>query len=86
VLQTPSLDRCGVAGVARGLLMERAAALDLRVEERRIAPAALSAAEALFVCNSVVGIWPLRELDGRTCGRSELVARLTDAARAEGLA
>ena len=85
-LQTPLLDRCGVAGVARGLLIDCATALGLRVEERRIAPAELAAADALFVCNSVVGVWPLRELDGRRCGTSPLVATLAAAARAQGLA
>ena len=85
-LQTPRLDRCGVAGVARALIIECAGALGLGVAEQRIAPAALAAADALFVCNSVIGIWPLRELDGRRCGTSEITSRLAVAARARGLA
>lgn len=84
-LHTPRLDRCGVAGVARALVLGCAAERGLRVDERRIARAALDSADALFVCNSVVGVWPLRELDGRRCGSSPLVAALQAATRAKGL-
>ena len=85
-LHTPALDRCGVAGIARALVLECAASLGIPVAERRIARESLDAADALFVCNSVVGIWPVRELDGRALGRSSLVDDLARAARARGLA
>jgi 4-amino-4-deoxychorismate lyase len=85
VLHTPTLDRCGVAGVARGLVLECAPEVGLRVEQRRIAPDELAAADALFVCNAVVGIWPLREVDGRPQGGVERLADLVRATRARGL-
>jgi 4-amino-4-deoxychorismate lyase len=84
-LQTPRLDRCGVAGIARAMVLERAARLGIAVEDRRIARDALGTTTAAFVCNSVVGIWPLRELDGRACGSSPMIAALQAALRDEGL-
>lgn len=85
-LTTPTLDRCGVAGIARALVIECATALGVPVAERRIARDTLAAADALFLCNSVVGLWPIRELDGRALGHSRLVGDLARAGRAQGLA
>ncbi len=59
-LLTPELDLCGVAGVMRRLILEELApALSLSVEVRRLSEQDLLAADELFVCNSVFGIWPV---------------------------
>jgi 4-amino-4-deoxychorismate lyase len=63
-LLTPRLDRCGVAGVMRGLVLEIAAAAGIRAEECRLGAADLAAAEELFLTNALTGIRPVRELDG----------------------
>ena len=62
---TPCIDRCGVAGVMRGLVLEIAAAAGISAEERRLDAADLAAADELFLTNAVTGIRPVRELDGR---------------------
>ncbi|QKT04841.1 aminodeoxychorismate lyase [Ectothiorhodospiraceae bacterium 2226] len=62
-LLTPRLERCGVAGIARAVLMECAAALGLPCEERRLDLDDLAQAEEVFVCNSIIGIWPVRAWD-----------------------
>jgi 4-amino-4-deoxychorismate lyase len=64
-IATPSLDRCGVAGVMRALVMEGAAQLGRAVEERRIGPDELDGADELFLTNSVIGVWPVRHLEQR---------------------
>jgi len=61
---TPCIDRCGVAGVMRGLVLEIAPAAGISVEERRLEAADLAAAEELFLTNALTGIRPVRELDG----------------------
>ena len=61
---TPCIDRCGVAGVMRGLVLEIAAAAGISVEERRLDAADLAAAEELFLTNALTGIRSVRELDG----------------------
>lgn len=54
---TPDLARCGVAGVMRGLLLESARIVDLALSEVR-------GADELFLTNSLIGLWPVRQFDG----------------------
>jgi 4-amino-4-deoxychorismate lyase len=61
---TPRIDRCGVAGVMRGVVLEIAAAAGISAEERRLDGADLAAAEELFLTSALTGIRPVRELDG----------------------
>lgn len=65
-LITPKLDLCGVAGVMRALVFEAAGELGLAVEETRVLPDQLYAADELFLTNSVVGVWPVRRIEGQT--------------------
>ncbi|WP_439509437.1 aminodeoxychorismate lyase [Marinimicrobium koreense] len=60
---TPRLDRNGVAGVMRRLVMEvLGPQLDLVVQEGQVTREALIGAREWFVCNSVFGIWPVTGL------------------------
>ncbi len=65
VVHTPKLDLCGVAGVARGLVMAAAGELGLAVEERRITLDEVYSADEMFLTNSVIGLWPIRQLERR---------------------
>lgn len=60
-LVTPSLERCGVAGVARAEIL----AVRPQTRVRDVALAELADADELFLSSSVRGILPIRELDGR---------------------
>lgn len=62
VLLTAELSRCGVAGVMRAEVLEQAARLGIPCEIRDIGFDELLAADELFLCNSLYGIWPVREL------------------------
>ena len=64
-LATPDLARCGVAGVMRAEVLERAAALGMACEIRDISLDELLAADEVFLCNSLYGIWPVRALQAR---------------------
>jgi branched-subunit amino acid aminotransferase/4-amino-4-deoxychorismate lyase len=55
---TPPLDGWVLPGVARGLLLERAAAVGVAVAERSLALADLHAASAVAVSNAVHGVRP----------------------------
>ncbi|MGJ7457012.1 aminodeoxychorismate lyase [Halomonas sp. RA08-2] len=57
-LETPRLDRCGVAGTLREALKER-----LPIAEVDAGPQALDQAEAVWLGNSVQGVWPVVRLD-----------------------
>jgi 4-amino-4-deoxychorismate lyase len=64
-LVTPALVRCGIKGVMRRAVLDAARELGLRTEERDIAPAELLGADEVFVANSLFGIWPVADVDGR---------------------
>lgn len=94
-VQTPRLDRCGVAGVMRRAVMQVAAAAGIATRECLLRAADLQAAEEIFVTNALIGIHPVRELDGRArtpgpltralqAGLTRLLAE--DAARGAGRA
>ncbi|PNS08262.1 aminodeoxychorismate lyase [Solilutibacter silvestris] len=57
---TPPLDRCGVAGVCRDWLLHHAPARETPLDR----PAVLRSS-AIFLCNAVRGILPVRRLDAR---------------------
>ena len=61
-LLTPRLDQCGIAGVMRTIIMDLARSLSLHVTETRVERSLLYSANELFVCNSLIGIWPAREI------------------------
>lgn len=62
-LITPDLSFCGVAGVCRELVIDLAHYHGLTVREQLVSPA-LDVVE-VFLCNSVNGIWPVIECEGR---------------------
>jgi 4-amino-4-deoxychorismate lyase len=63
-LVTPSLQRCGIAGVMREEIIEQAKRLGIECEVRDVSYAELLRADEVFLCNSLIDIWPVRELDG----------------------
>jgi len=64
-LDTPLLDRAGIAGTVRAMTLELAAGLGIACRERDLRPADLHAARGLFLTNALIGVWPVRRLDGR---------------------
>jgi 4-amino-4-deoxychorismate lyase len=79
LLITPRLDRCGVAGVMRRWILTNAAALRVRIVERRIGAADLESAEEMFMTNALVGIKTVRTL---TLSRAKTL-RFTESAVAD---
>jgi len=62
-LYTASLEKAGVAGIIRGVVMEQAALHGIKIFEGRVSRDDLLSADELFVCNSVIGIWPVRQIE-----------------------
>lgn len=65
LLHTPALDACGVAGMMRDKVLACATALGLTVQIGTRPWSKLLDADEAFVCNSLIGIWPLRSLERR---------------------
>ena len=59
VLVTPALDGSGVAGVTREIIMESARAEKFAVNVAEVTPDMVNEAEAVFLVNSVIGVWPV---------------------------
>ncbi|MEN5151856.1 aminodeoxychorismate lyase [Pseudomonas orientalis] len=82
VLRTADLTRCGVAGVMRAEILDQAQALGVPVAVADISLEQLQQADEVFVCNSVYGIWPVRECAGMSWSVGPLTRKLQGIVRA----
>lgn len=62
-LQTPMLDRCGVAGVIREAVLELSRDSGMSTEVCRISQEDLFMADEIFLSNTVTGVLPVRKVD-----------------------
>ena len=76
VLQTPDLHRCGVAGIMRTRVLGMADQLSIRADICQLAIEDLHAAGEIFICNSLIGIWPVIALDARDYAKGAITSRL----------
>jgi len=65
-LITPRVDRCGVAGVMRRVVLREAARAGIAVEEGTVSEADLDATREIFLTNARIGVWPVRSVGART--------------------
>lgn len=79
-VQTPLLDRCGVAGVLRARILKKLAP---EASEARLTRADVLAADELFVCNSVRGIRPVAQLGTRRFALGAVTRELIERLRCE---
>jgi 4-amino-4-deoxychorismate lyase len=66
---TPDLQRCGVAGVMRRVLLEERPGIDRPIEVRDVATGELDAADECFLTNAVIGVWPVARVLERSVTR-----------------
>jgi 4-amino-4-deoxychorismate lyase len=64
-LLTPRVDRCGIAGVLRSVVLREAHRLGLPAQEQDLAPALLASAAEIFITNVRLGVRIATEVDGR---------------------
>jgi 4-amino-4-deoxychorismate lyase len=76
VLLTPDLSCCGVAGIMRSIILECAEQLSLTAEIRALDIADLKAADEVFICNSLIGIWPVIAIDGRPYPKGAITSQI----------
>ena len=77
-LCTPSLQRCGVAGVMRRVVRALAADAGHVTEERGLEVRDLEHTTEMFLTNALIGIHPVRELAGRALHPGRLTRVLQD--------
>ncbi len=73
---TPSIERCGVSGVMREFLIHCLADLGIECQVGLFTPEALLSAREVFFCNSLIHIWPVSELDGRSFSPGPVIQQL----------
>jgi 4-amino-4-deoxychorismate lyase len=62
-LHTPELNYAGVAGIMRARILESAGKVGISAHVCELSLGEIEAADALFFCNSLVGIWPVQRLE-----------------------
>jgi 4-amino-4-deoxychorismate lyase len=62
-LVSPSLNDCGVNGIMRQQILAAAERLGLRLKVGVVEMSALRNADEVFICNSVIGIWPVIKIE-----------------------
>ena len=82
-LVTPSLQRCGIAGTVRARVLAQAAILGLSVVEADLSIDEIETADGAFLTNALVGVWPIRAVDGRMLSIEALPTELIAAVRAD---
>ena len=62
--QTPDLSMHGIAGVMRQAIVDRLREIGIPTDAVHVAPHDVSIADEAFLCNSLIGAWPVRSVDG----------------------
>jgi len=63
-LLTPSLTRCGINGIIREQVIRIARQKGMAVKETDMTFDQICGAQEIFLTNSIIGVWPVRNLDG----------------------
>lgn len=63
-LVTPALTACGVAGIMRSVILDLAQQLDIKTAIRPLSLQQAHSWSEVFVCNSLIGLWPVSRIDG----------------------
>ncbi|MGH8583412.1 MAG: aminodeoxychorismate lyase [Gammaproteobacteria bacterium] len=63
-LVTPELRYCGVCGILRETILAQARKHGIATEVRPLGVQALIRAPGAFLCNSLIGVWPIRSIQG----------------------
>lgn len=76
ILVTPQLDQCGVAGITRKQIMARAHTLKLKTAIERLDLDKLLSADEVIICNSIFGVWQVRQLKSQKWPKQDLATNL----------
>lgn len=84
-LLTPELSACGVSGILRSVVLDTAGKMSIDTEIRSLKLKDLGDADELFICNSIIGIWPVVEiLDQGNFSVGPVTAKLQAAIAGQG--
>ena len=75
-LVTPDLEKCGVAGVMRGLVIKYCSENNINLSITDLRLNQIQDIEGMFVCNSIIGIWPVRRFRDQSLAKTAIITRL----------
>lgn len=76
-LLTPAIESCGVAGVMRQFILDEAVPqLGISAEVKNCERAVVIAAQEIFLCNAVIGVWPVRKLGDKAWSVGAVTRRI----------
>ena len=75
-LYTPVLDECGVAGIMRSQIINIASDMHIKLKETSVSKMDIRTADGVFLTNSLIGLWPVQELDGQRYGIPPLLEQI----------
>lgn len=65
IIYTPDLQHCGVSGIIRDYLIKRFDHAGYQLVQGRFYPSVLDSANEIFVCNSLIDVWPVVKCVGQ---------------------
>jgi len=76
VLKTPRVDRCGIAGVLRAVVLREAQGLGIEAQETDLDPADVARADEAFLTNVRFGVRAITSVDGQLLTVGPVTQRL----------
>lgn len=76
VLRTPRVDRCGIAGVMRRVVLREAQELGIPAEEADLDPGCVALADEAFLTNVRFGVRAITAIDGRPLAPGPVIRAL----------
>jgi 4-amino-4-deoxychorismate lyase len=83
-IKTPELSQSGVVGVMRGQVLKTAKKLGVKAVIARMSLKEVADADEVFLCNSLVGLWPVRKLQTHRYANFTLCHQILDELRKDG--
>jgi 4-amino-4-deoxychorismate lyase len=81
-LLTPGVDRVGVNGVMRQVVLREAARLGIPAHEQDLGMDEVASADAMFITNARIGVVPVQRVREHVFGMSEIAQRLRESIEA----
>lgn len=76
ILYTPRLNQTGIAGIMRDFVMQTAIEMRIPIEQGLFMPEQLLKADEVFVTNSIIGIWAVKQLESQPFAVGKITRRL----------
>lgn len=73
---TPDLSNCGVEGVIRSKVIELANESNINCEIKKISLNELLEADEIFICNSIIGVWPVTTVNRHSFSVGEITKKI----------